>query len=275
VEALGGGGRTSIRGAGDMILVTVGAQMPFDRLLRTVDAWAAAHPDEEVFAQIGPGAWKPQHIRWVEFLQPDEYRKLVEQSKLIISHAGMGTVLTALELGKPLLLLPRRGELRETRNDHQVDTARQLQAAGRATIAFDEKELAGALENLGVLASAPRISAHASPELLETIRNFIRGGVVNKTSREFASRSPSPGLRRAQSSRTPGEGGGEGLTEGTSTSPNPHPGLLPAYDSTELVEVREKGSDSGPGFIHDPCKTSRSPGPVAAGKALSRGFLEL
>jgi UDP-N-acetylglucosamine transferase subunit ALG13 len=162
-----------------MILVTVGAQMPFDRLLRTVDAWAAQNPSEEVFAQIGPGAWKPPHIKWVEFLQPDEYRRLVQQCKLVISHAGMGTVLTALELGKPLLLLPRRGHLQETRNDHQVDTARQLLEAKRATIAFDEKELANALKNLDTIASAPRISTHASPELLAAIRNFIAGSSVN------------------------------------------------------------------------------------------------
>jgi UDP-N-acetylglucosamine transferase subunit ALG13 len=162
-----------------MILVTVGAQMPFDRLIQAVDAWAARNPSEEIFAQIGPDAWKPRHIRWVQFLAPAEFRRNVEQARAIVSHAGMGTVLTALELGKPLLLLPRRGHLKETRNDHQVDTAEQLAKAGRATIVMDERELISALDNLDHLPPPKRIGSHASPELLETIRKFVIDGRVD------------------------------------------------------------------------------------------------
>ncbi len=57
-----------------MIFVTVGAQMPFDRLVRSVDRWAAAEQRSNVFAQISTGSWIPQHIQWTEFLTPAEYR---------------------------------------------------------------------------------------------------------------------------------------------------------------------------------------------------------
>ena len=150
--------------------------MPFDRLIKAVDGWAAHHPSEEILAQIGPGAWQPTNIKWVQFMAPAEFRRNVEKAKVVVSHAGMGTVLTALELAKPLLLLPRRGHLMETRNDHQVDTAHQLANAGRATIAMDEKELVAALDNLDQLPPPKRIGSYASPELLETIRRFVTQG---------------------------------------------------------------------------------------------------
>ena len=43
-----------------MILVTVGTQGPFDRLVKTVDQWAQQHPEWPCFAQIGPSEYDPQ-----------------------------------------------------------------------------------------------------------------------------------------------------------------------------------------------------------------------
>lgn len=37
-----------------MIFVTVGTQVQFDRLIRTVDEWAGARARSDIFAQIGP-----------------------------------------------------------------------------------------------------------------------------------------------------------------------------------------------------------------------------
>ena len=66
----------------------------------------------------------------------------------IVAHAGMGTILTALELGKPLLVLPRRASLGEHRNEHQLATARRFADTGRLAVAFDESELAQRLDEL-------------------------------------------------------------------------------------------------------------------------------
>ena len=57
-----------------MILVTVGAQMPFDRMTRAVDAWAGERGRTDVFAQIGPTDFIPQNIEWTAFLEPEQFR---------------------------------------------------------------------------------------------------------------------------------------------------------------------------------------------------------
>ena len=157
-----------------MIFVTVGAQMPFDRLVRTVDEWAAATGRTDVFAQIATTEYEPRHVKWTAFLDPIDFRQCLFEAEAVVTHAGMGTMLTALEFGRPLLVMPRRGDLRETRNDHQFGTARAFERLGRVTVAWDEIELARALPQVDALPATSRIASHASFSLLGALRRFIR-----------------------------------------------------------------------------------------------------
>ncbi len=156
-----------------MIFVTVGAQMPFDRLVKAVDSWAARTARTDVFAQIGPKAWRPHHIKWTEWLNPFDFRDLVSRADLIVAHAGMGSILTAMEFCKPILILPRRGDLHETRNDHQLATARQFSSCTGIIVAFDEKELIRGLDGVENMVSGARITGDASPMLIQVLRRFI------------------------------------------------------------------------------------------------------
>lgn len=162
-----------------MIFVSVGSQMPFDRLIGAVDAWAGARGRRDVFAQVGPTDLRPRHIEWAPFIEPAEFRERVRACSAMVAHAGMGSILTAMEFGKPILVMPRRGALMETRNDHQVATARRFLAMGRIRVAMDESELPGLLDDLvagsGVGVSASTIGRHASAELLAAVRAFIHG----------------------------------------------------------------------------------------------------
>ncbi len=162
-----------------MIFVTVGAQMPFDRLVRTIDVWAEACSRSDVFAQIGPSEYRPRRIEWTRFLEPLAFRERVQGADLLVAHAGMGSIITAMEIGKPILIMPRRGDLCETRNDHQIATAERLRGRAGIEVAMDEVELERILE--GLVAKTPndargvadRLSPHASPELIHALRQFI------------------------------------------------------------------------------------------------------
>ena len=161
-----------------MIFVTVGTQLPFDRLVRVVDAWAATQPCEAVFGQIGPTKLCPAQMEWTSFLAPEDHRKRFEAASLIIAHAGMGTILFALTNSKPLIIMPRRASLGEHRNDHQVATARQFADRAGITVAMDEEALTGVLDQRKHRGAGPGIPAHASPHLLQSVRSFIREGRI-------------------------------------------------------------------------------------------------
>jgi UDP-N-acetylglucosamine transferase subunit ALG13 len=158
-----------------VIFVTVGAQMPFDRMIRAVDDWAAARGRRDVFAQIGETEYRPKQIEWSALLDPAQFRAKVEQASVLVAHAGMGSILTALEVGKPILVMPRRGDLRETRNDHQVATAKRFLELGKVAVAFDEHELPAKLDALDQLGPAGRISPFASDQLVGALKSFING----------------------------------------------------------------------------------------------------
>lgn len=156
-----------------MIFVTVGAQMPFDRLVKTVDEWARAGRHDDVFAQIGRSDYRPSAIRWTHFLNPDEFKFRCENASVIVSHAGTGSLITALTLGKPILVMPRRASLRETRSDHQVATSEKFSRFDSVAVAWDEKELYTKLDSLDHLRGSKQIEPHASRELVAAIREFI------------------------------------------------------------------------------------------------------
>lgn len=160
-----------------MIFVTVGAQMSFDRLVGWVDTWAIEADRHDVVAQIGPSNLSPKRLQVLPFLDPPEFRRTMEAADIIISHAGMGTILTALELGKPIVVVPRLGSLSETRNDHQVASSERFAADGLLLVARSEAELALRLRELASgLAPRARISARADETLLARIRIFVDGG---------------------------------------------------------------------------------------------------
>lgn len=179
-----------------MIFVTVGAQMPFDRLVRTVDAWAAAHPEHHVMAQVGEGGTPPQHMHWTARIDAATFRRCLFEADLIVTHAGMGTILTALELGKPTIVMPRRGDLRETRNDHQVATAESLAGDDRIAVAWDERDLRETLEHMAEVAPPPPVPSHASVDLLAALRQFIRDGETRPSVATDLPRETMPGPTR-------------------------------------------------------------------------------
>jgi UDP-N-acetylglucosamine transferase subunit ALG13 len=167
-----------------MIFVTVGTQGQFDRLIRTVDEWAGTNERSDVFAQTGPSDYRPVHISNERFIDPAEFRKRVESASLVIAHAGMGSIITALELGKQIIVMPRRANLGEHRNDHQVATAKRFAEQGRIMVAFSEEELTDKLNQLAVFAETERLGAQASSHLIVTIRTFIETGRVRFEDRD-------------------------------------------------------------------------------------------
>lgn len=156
-----------------MIFVTVGTELPFNRMVRVVDEWAQATGRRDVFAQIGETYWQPKHIAWSKFLQPPEFARKFADAEVVVAHAGMGTILSALQWEKPILVMPRRASLGEQRNEHQLATANNLSELGKINVAMDENELRAMLDSLSQLRPREKIGAYASDSLIAALRNFI------------------------------------------------------------------------------------------------------
>jgi UDP-N-acetylglucosamine transferase subunit ALG13 len=157
------------------VFVSVGSMMPFDRLTRAMDAWAGANPQVDVEIQIGKGAYEPRHARWVRKLALPDYQARVQACALFVAHCGMGSIISAIEAGKPILMLPRLEAQGEHNTDHQLATARHIGIRPGLHVAADVGDLqalASALLAQTGTAPAP-ISRFADPQLTSRIRAFI------------------------------------------------------------------------------------------------------
>lgn len=156
-----------------MILVTVGSQLPFDRLVGPVAEWARRNGRSDIVFQDGDGTVALDGFRRVGFVGIEEINRLFAEADVVVSHVGMGTMLTCLELGKPLVAMPRTVARAETRNDHQFATARKFEGRAGIFVAWDESQLPELLDRAAEMAAGPRIASVASPELIAALRGFI------------------------------------------------------------------------------------------------------
>lgn len=171
--ALGEARRTAVLGGGIVIFVTVGTQLSFDRLISSVDAWARDNPQEKVFTQIGPGEFKPKHCEFADFLPPDKANELFRSADLIVAHAGMGSILTALKYRKPILVMPRQASLGEHRNEHQLATAKWLGKKAGVFVVYEAANIAAILSTRSTLKAGDSISEFAEPVFIDRLRSVI------------------------------------------------------------------------------------------------------
>ncbi len=163
-----------------MIFLAVGTQLPFDRLTRALDQWCAQRgTGEDVFGQIGqigPDNYTPQHFEWQSQIGPDAFNARMEEADIIIAHAGMGTIITALCMQKPIAIMARRAHLQEQRNDHQFATVKHFGEKPGVYPLQDEKDLALVLDetmNGEPAAGQEKVSRFADDPLIDTLRTFI------------------------------------------------------------------------------------------------------
>lgn len=157
------------------IFVSVGSMMPFDRLTRAMDEWAAAHPQVPVEIQIGRGRYEPRHAKFVRMMPVAEYRQRVAAARLFVAHAGMGSIISAIEAGKPLLMLPRLQSQGEHNTDHQLATAASIGVRPGLHVAADAGDLKARASALLADAGTPPapISRFADSGFTARIRAFI------------------------------------------------------------------------------------------------------
>jgi len=130
-----------------LILVTVGTQLPFDRLIKAVERWAVANDYTNIMFQTGNSEYIPALGLVRKFIPAAELELLLYQAKLVVGHAGIGTIISCLSLRKPVVIMPRDFKLGEHRNDHQKATVSRLRYLKGVFAADSEFELEAVIES--------------------------------------------------------------------------------------------------------------------------------
>lgn len=152
----------------DLIFVTVGATLGFDRLIESVAALKRCGDiPERVIFQIGAGRQPdalPEDCEVVTDLDFAEVQALLQRARIVITHGGTGSLVTALRAGCNVIAMPRLFARGEHYDDHQREIIQAFVARGLILAAEDVGALAAALP---IARTRPPTPATTDPSALQ------------------------------------------------------------------------------------------------------------
>ncbi|HIR49497.1 MAG TPA: GtrA family protein [Candidatus Faecimonas gallistercoris] len=115
-----------------MIFVTLGTQdKSFDRLLQAIDkAIEKGEITEKVIVQAGYTKYESKNMEIFDLIGPDEFDKLINKCDLLITHGGVGSILSAVKKGKTVIGAARQKKYKEHTNDHQKQIIKEFAKDG-------------------------------------------------------------------------------------------------------------------------------------------------
>ena len=131
-----------------MIFVTLGThEQPFARALDLV-AELEFEEEEEVVVQYGatPARSDLSNVEWVDYLEWDALTQTMRRAEVVISHAGVGSTVTAIRAGKRPVVVPRLARFGEHVDDHQLQLAERLAQRELALVCGLGESLLGIVE---------------------------------------------------------------------------------------------------------------------------------
>ena len=127
----------------------------------------------DMLAEVGASRLDYPHLRCVRTLDGSRYAEVIAEAQLMIADAGTGSILTALGRGVPVIVMPRDHRQTEHRDDHQSQTARQLERMGLVSVAWSESDLPALIEAALARSGEGRPARQRSTELVDYIRSYL------------------------------------------------------------------------------------------------------
>jgi UDP-N-acetylglucosamine transferase subunit ALG13 len=108
----------------------------------------AAIINEIVVIQRGFTKYTPKHAIYFDFIGYDEIKVFNKKARLVVTHGGAGSIITALEHGAMVIAIPRLKKYSEHNNDHQLDIVNAMMQEGKIYTVYDIDDLYGMLSNV-------------------------------------------------------------------------------------------------------------------------------
>lgn len=147
------------------VLVTIGSMVEkkFTRLFKVIDELCdeGVLDGKQIIAQVGFDAYQSPNYRCFDMIADEQFKQMIEESDLIIAHAGTGTVISSIKKGKKVIIFPRMAKFDEHYDDHQLELAELFTKQGYVLQATDKNELKMCIHNLDSFEPIPFVSNNA------------------------------------------------------------------------------------------------------------------
>ena len=133
-----------------MILVTLGTQdKPFTRLLDSVQKEIDnGNIKDKVIVQAGYTKYNSDEMEIFDLIDRDKFSELIKSCDLLITHGGVGSILTGLKNNKKLIVCPRLAKYHEHMNDHQLQITENFSKAGYILPLYENDDLGKILKDI-------------------------------------------------------------------------------------------------------------------------------
>jgi UDP-N-acetylglucosamine transferase subunit ALG13 len=154
-----------------MIFVTSGTgHYGFSRLIEEMDK-IAADIDDTVIMQVGHTKYVPHNCTYFDFCPPEQIEQKMKEATVIVCHCGVGTIMQAIRLDKPFILVPRMKKYDENVDDHQLEIAKELSKKG-IPVVYEIIDLKSCLLKVGKEGS--HLNLDRDDSLVTRLRDYLR-----------------------------------------------------------------------------------------------------
>ena len=156
-----------------MILVTLGTQdKNFVRLLEKIDQLINnGLIKDKVIVQAGSTKYNSENMEIFDLISQDEFNDLMDKADIIITHGGVGNIISALEKNKKVIAVPRLAKYGEHINDHQTQIIAKFNALGYIIGLQDVDELDDAVKQIKKF--KPKKFVHDNSKMLNLVSELI------------------------------------------------------------------------------------------------------
>ena len=158
-----------------MILVLLGTQKNnFNRLLNEIQKNIDNNTiKEKVIVQAGSTKFKSKSkdMEIFSLIPSDELLKLQEKARIIITHGGVGSIVSSIKLGKKVIAVPRLEELREHVNNHQIQIVETFEKNGYIKAVYNIEDLGDTIKSIEKF--SPNQFKSNTKNMIKIIEDFI------------------------------------------------------------------------------------------------------
>lgn len=156
-----------------MILVLLGTQNnSFKRLLEEVQKNIDnGNITEKVVVQKGYTKFESKDMEMYKELPAEKNNELIEQANIVITHGGVGSIISSITRGKKVIAVPRLKKYKEHVNDHQLDIINSFNDNGYIIGIHNVEELGDALNKIKTF--EPKKYIQNTGKIISIVENFI------------------------------------------------------------------------------------------------------
>ena len=156
-----------------MILVILGTQdKDFSRLLKAVDKEIEKGTiTDRVVVQAGQTKYKSDNMEIFDLVEAPKFEKLIDEADLIITHGGVGSILSGIKKNKKIIAAARLSKYKEHHNDHQKQIIEEFVKEGYILELTNFNELGLLIEKIKDF--KPKRFVSNTKNMVKLIENYI------------------------------------------------------------------------------------------------------